>query len=308
VQPAEPSSEPIGPRISVVIASRNSQELLCGCLDALAAAGAGEGPLEVVSVDLGSVDGSPELDATYPWLVVMRLPRNFGRTRGWNVGIRVAHGDYVVLMDPRIRVEPKTLSSMADLLDKRQDAAAAICRVVDEQGNAVPQAFPLPDRAALRASCLANDEIPASVPADETVRAARGWLIMARRRFVAGMNFLDEKRYWDSGAEVDLFRQVRSSGKKTLSIDTSRATLTGGARRAVTVAGRALEAADRAAGACSYLSKQEGFISGLTLRLGLILSSFGRALAFREPGYHLRLFANLLSGAKVDGTQGGELG
>lgn len=307
MQPTEPSPEPVGPRISVVIASRNSQEVLSGCLDSLAAAGAASGSLEVVSVDLGSVDGSPELDTAYPWLVVMRLPRNFGRTRAWNVGIRVAHGEYVVLMDPRIRIEPKTMETMAAVLDDRQDASAAICQLIDEKGDVLAQTFPLPDRAALRASSLANDDPPASIPEGDTVQAARGWLIMVRRRFIAGMNYLDEKRYWDSWAEVDLFRQVRSSGKKTLSIDGARATLTGKARRPFTIAGRALEAADRAAGACSYLAKQEGFISGLTFRLGLILSSFGRALTFREPGYHLRLFAHLLSGAKVDGTQGGEL-
>jgi hypothetical protein len=276
-------------------------------LDALAGAGAGSGALEVVSVDLGSQDASADLDSDYPWLVVMRLPRNFGRTRGFNVGIRVAHGDYIVLMDPRVRVEPPTLSALASALDERPDAAAAVCQIVDDKGDVLPQVFPLPDRAALRAACIANEEPAAGIPAGDSIQAARGWLIMVRRRFIAGMNYLDEKRYWDSWAEVDLLRQVMSSGKKTIYIDGARAALTGHARRAATVGGRALEAADRGAGACSYLAKQEGFLSVFTLKLGLSLSSFGRALAFREPGYHLRLFSNLLGGAKVDGTQGGEL-
>lgn len=276
-------------------------------MDALAGAGAGSGALEVVSVDLGSMDDSPDLDTRYPWLVVMRLPRNFGRTRGFNVGIRVAHGDYIVLMDPRVRVEPDTLNVMAGTLDERPDAAAAICQIIDDKGDSLPQVFPLPDRASLRAACLADDAPPAAFAQGESVEAARGWLIMVRRRFIAGMNYLDEKRYWDNWAEVDLLRQVRSSGKKTLFVDTTQARLSGTERRAVTVGGRALEAADRAAGACSYLAKQQGFFSGITLKLGLAFSSFGRVLAMREPGYHLRLFTNLLGGAKVDGTQGGEL-
>ncbi|MBA3974960.1 MAG: hypothetical protein C0504_12185 [Candidatus Solibacter sp.] len=166
----------------------------------------------------------------------------------------------------------------------------------------------MPVRSVLRSACIDNQDPPADIPAGEVVEAARPWLIMVRRRFVAGMNYLDEKRYWNSWSEVDLFRQVRSSGKKTIYVESARATLTGVDRRARTVAGRALEASDRAAGACSYLARQQGFMAGLTLRLSLLGSSFGRALAFREPGYHLRLFANLLGGAAVDGTQGGELG
>lgn len=307
MQPSDSSPEPNEPRVSVVLATQNSRDSLTRCFDSLAAAGAGEADFEVVSVDLGSRDGSDSIDSDYPWLVMMRLPRNFGLTRGRNVGIRVARGEYVVLMDPRIRVEPKTLSTMADVLDKRSDAAAAICQVVDDKGEALPQAFPLPARPVLSASCLENQDPPAVVPSGDVVEAARPLLIMVRRRFIAGMNFLDEKRYWNSWSEVDLFRQVRSSGKRTVYVDAAIATLTGEARRARTVAGRALEAADRAAGACSYLAKQEGFMSGLGLKAGLLLSSFGRAIAFREPGYHLRLFANILTGSAIDGTQGGEL-
>ncbi len=275
-------------------------------MDALSGAGAGKG-LEVVSVDLGSRDGSDELDAGYPWLVMMRLPRNFGLTRGRNVGIRVAQGEHVALMDPRVRVEPETLVKMAAVLDERADAAACICQVVDEKGEILDQVFPLPGRAELTAACLANEEPEASAPAGEVVQAARGWLIMVRRRFIAGMNYLDEKRYWDTWSEVDLLRQVRSSGKKTLFVDGAKGVLTGRKQRAQTVAGRALEASDRVAGACSYLARQQGFMSGVGLKLRVILSSFGRALAFKDPGYHLRFFANLLSGSKVDGTQGGEL-
>ncbi len=291
----------------MVIAARNSEELLHGCLDALVGAGAGKARLEVVSVDLGSRDGSDGLDAEYPWLVMMRLPKNFGLTRGRNVGIRVAQGEYVALMDARVRVEPDTLVKMAAVLDERADAAACICQVIDENGDILDQVFPLPGRAELTSACLANEEPEATAAAGEVVEAARGWLIMVRRRFIAGMNYLDEKRYWDSWSEVDLLRQVRSSGKKTLFVDAARAVLSGGERRAGTVAGRALEASDRVAGACSYLARQEGFIAELRLKSRLILSSFGRALAFKEPGYHLRLFANLLNGSKVDGTQGGEL-
>ncbi|MBA3974996.1 MAG: hypothetical protein C0504_12370, partial [Candidatus Solibacter sp.] len=85
----------------------------------------------MVYVDLGSGDGSDSLDVDYPWLVMMRLPRNFGLTRGRNVGIRVAKGEQVVILDPRVRVEPKTLSTMADVLEGRKDAAASVCQVID---------------------------------------------------------------------------------------------------------------------------------------------------------------------------------
>jgi GT2 family glycosyltransferase len=307
VPPSDSLPEPNEPRVSVVLATQNSKDSLTGCLDSLSATGAGSNDLEIVSVDLGSRDGSDSLDAAYPWLVMMRLPRNFGLTRGRNVGIRVAKGEYVVIMDPRVRVEPATLSTMVSALDGRADAAAAICQIIDDKGESLPQSFPLPVRSVLAEACRQNQDPPAAIPSGEFVEAARPWLIMVRRRFIAGMNFLDEKRYWNSWSEVDMFRQVRSSGKKTLFVPGVRAVLSGDERRPSTPAGRALAAADRAAGACSYLAKEEGFMAGLVLKVSLLLSSFGQVLTFREPGYHLRLFANLLGGVAVDGTQGGEL-
>ena len=59
-------------------------------------------PYNVVFVDDGSNDGSPELLrelAENPVVRVALLRRNFGQTAAMHAGIQLAAGDYIVTMD-----------------------------------------------------------------------------------------------------------------------------------------------------------------------------------------------------------------
>jgi len=69
---------------------------------------------------------------------------------------------------------------------------------------------------------------------------------------------------------------------------------------------QALLAADRVAGASSYLGKHAGFGAMLGFMLGQVLGALGQV--FRSPGYGLKLAYSILTGVRVDGTQGGVLG
>ena len=102
-------------RTSIVIPVHN--ELACTqvCLEALEYA-RGEADLDVIVVDNGSSDGTPEwLDhqaRQWPYLRVIRSPQNLGFAGGCNLGLAAATGDGVVLLNNDAIVTPGWLQGL----------------------------------------------------------------------------------------------------------------------------------------------------------------------------------------------------
>ncbi len=84
------------PRISVVVAAYNSKRTIGQCLASLLAL---DYPwYEVIVVDDGSTDGTPEICAAYESVRLIRLDRG-GPSRARNVGIDLALGEIVAFTD-----------------------------------------------------------------------------------------------------------------------------------------------------------------------------------------------------------------
>jgi len=68
---------------------------------------------EVIVVDNGSMDGSREwIEQNCPWVRLIRNPENMGFATACNQGIRASAGDYIVLLNNDIEVEPDWLTEL----------------------------------------------------------------------------------------------------------------------------------------------------------------------------------------------------
>ena len=306
MQPHSSPSPEIVPEVgvSIVIVAWNCVAALRKCLVALNASRQRD-RFEVLVVDAGSRDGSEQIDAEFPSVTVLRLPRNFGKTRARNIGSRTARADLILFLDPAVEVGPDTVMGLAAAVEADDQAVAAIPRLLDGSGQSAPVAGRLPDRAALAAACRANSDLPLG-PAQGTVELASDAALLVRKSFLRGTNFLDEKRYSEFWAELELFWGIHSAGKRVLTVN-DPATLHE-MRTSIPIprSEEALLAADRVAGAASFVSKHEGWAAMLSFLAGQFFGALG--MAFREPGYGLRLAMGILTGSRIDGTQGGELG
>lgn len=302
---SNPSPEtPQEPKVSVVIVTWNCIEALRRCLAALNASRQ-RNSIEVLVVDAGSRDGSGQMDSEFSNVTVQRLPRNFGKTRARNIGSRTSRAPLILFLDPEVEVTPGTVMGLAGALDADDQAIAALPRLVDETGLPAPIGSRLPDRAALAAACRANCGLPLG-PEEETAELGSDAALLVRKSFLRGMNFFDEKRYTEYWSELDLFWRIHSAGKRVL-VDGEQATLH--ARRTtvrIPRAEEALLASDRVAGAAAFISKHDGWAAMVSFIAGQFFGALG--MAFREPGYGLRLAFGILTGSRIDGTQGGELG
>jgi GT2 family glycosyltransferase len=102
------------PFFSVIVVNWNRAELLAECLDSLRGQTCTD--FETIVVDNGSQDGSREVIDGAVRAGTARavfLPRNTGFAGGANAGIRVAHGQWLVLLNNDAKADPGWLTALA---------------------------------------------------------------------------------------------------------------------------------------------------------------------------------------------------
>jgi GT2 family glycosyltransferase len=115
--------------ISVVIPNWNGRRWLPGCLGSLAAQERTAG--EVIVVDNGSRDGSLEyLQDEHPEVRVIALSDNTGFAHAANVGLHVARGELVALVNADVELAPDWLARTAGALEAHPEAASVACKMV----------------------------------------------------------------------------------------------------------------------------------------------------------------------------------
>ena len=300
-------------RVSAIVVSYNSAPALRRCLAALESSQEREN-LEILVVDCGSRDESPHLDAEFPSVQMLRMPRHFGFTRARNIGIRNAVGAYLMLLDADVELDAATIPALARHLDADPETAAVCPLLVDRDGQNVPQLFYLPTPrtigqawrdGALRAAT--DVDLAAETVAVEHASPAA---LMIRAYFVRGINFLDQ-RFPHSWADVDLSFQIWRASRKVVLRPALRAVVHGDAFQLESAGNsvRALVAADFALGAAAFAGKYFGFLAGVRCRAVLILQAFAQALGAmfraRDIGLAFSRFGSILMGQRIDGTQSG---
>jgi GT2 family glycosyltransferase len=285
-----PVEEPLGLRVSAILIALNQIEPLRKAVAALEKS-TGRERLEILVVDLGSEDGSAQIDTEFPGVVMLRLPHNFGATKAMNIGTRTAKADLMFYLSPDVEVAPDTVAKLAEKLEEDSEAAAVCPLMIDESGKPASRIYKLPTAESLK-----GELVPVAIDVDQesvNVEYPGRDAVLVRKQFVKGMNYFDERfgQFW---ADADLAIQVRRGLKKIRLYPSIKAT-----RHADTSpsAEKGLLAADWAGGAASLSGKYYGFIGGLGFRIGAALKALVRL--------DLKQFIALASGAKVDGSQEG---
>ena len=114
---------------TVVVVTHGHAAEIADCLHALA----GE---RVVLVDNASPDGTAELVAErFPWVELIRSPRNLGFAAGVNVALARTGRDDVALVNPDVVVEPDTLDHLGSVLAAHPAAGVVAPRLRNPDGS-----------------------------------------------------------------------------------------------------------------------------------------------------------------------------
>jgi hypothetical protein len=263
----------------VVVVSRNRAGELRECLRSIEAS-VGRERYQVIVVDNGSTDGAAQLDDEFPNTQFIRLPKNFGLTKGWNLGWRAADAEYVLFLHDDARAEPDAIATLADALDAHADAAAVCPLLVNDEGHPTPQFGQLPPTGEWRAAQPADQPLPVEFP--------RGAAVMARVFFIKAIRQIDA-RYGQFGCDADLAAEIRRASRKILLVPAARVRHQGRAEYS------SMERADFLLARAVFLGKYQGFAAGIQARIAAVLGPLF--------GFRFGELRHTLSGQKIDGTQ-----
>ncbi len=137
------------PYVSIIILSWNTKKFLLGCLHSLAERVYDE-DYEVVVVDNASQDGSCELVAKqFPSVRLIGLSKNIGYAAGTNIGIRMAKGKYILLLNSDIIIVGNAIETMASFLEANQSYGAVAPQLLNPDGSVQKMCRRFPTLATL---------------------------------------------------------------------------------------------------------------------------------------------------------------
>ncbi|MCB9472843.1 MAG: glycosyltransferase [Candidatus Delongbacteria bacterium] len=195
-------------RLSIVIPVYNQCELTRACLESIRRQTSGD--VEIVVVDNGSTDGTRELLASQPDILVVHHPLNLGFARACNAGVRQASGELVVLLNN------DTVVQAGWDLPLRHELADPITGIVGLR-------LLYPDGTVQHAGVVFNNEglpwhvfrglpgLSAPVMRRRELSAVTGACLAMRRELYLNMHGLDEN-FVNCYEDIDLCLRVRDAG------------------------------------------------------------------------------------------------
>jgi GT2 family glycosyltransferase len=210
---------------SVVIVNWNAGGALRCCLHAVFGSDAGD-PQQVILVDNASTDGSlASLGHVHPTLEIIRNAKNVGYARAVNQGLRASRGQYALILNPDVILEPSAVSRLMQFMAAHPGVAVAGPRLLDPDGavqgsarrdpsawtglfgRSAPLTYLFPNNR------LSQRELPAlAATSDEPVPVdwVSGACLLARRAAWEQVGPLDERffLFWEDADWSLRFRQA----------------------------------------------------------------------------------------------------
>ena len=212
-------------KLSVVIVNYNVEHFLDQCLDSVRRSSA-NCSLEVLIVDNNSVDGSLTMLAEkYPEYPVIANKDNVGFSCANNQAMRIAQGEYVLLLNPDTVVAEDSFSKVISFMDEHPNAGGLGVHMIDGKGNFLPESkrgLPKPMVAFYKIFGLSK-LFPKSkrfgqyhlghINENETnkIDVLSGAFMLMRKTALDKVGLLDED-YFMYGEDIDLSYRIQKGG------------------------------------------------------------------------------------------------
>ena len=214
-------------KLSIVIVNYNVKYFLEQCLYAAFKA-ASKISSEIIVVDNDSVDGSCQMvTEKFPEVTLIANKENMGFSKANNQAIRIAKGEYILLLNPDTVVEEDCFLKIVQFMDKMPDAGGLGVKMIDGKGRFLPESkrgLPTPEVAFWKMfgfsslfphskrfgryhlGYLDNDQI-------HEVEVLAGAFMLLRRETLGKVGLLDED-YFMYGEDIDLSYRITKGGYK----------------------------------------------------------------------------------------------
>jgi GT2 family glycosyltransferase len=206
------------PRVSAIVVNYRRAEMTAACLRALAQAldATGE-PTEIVVVDNGSGDDSVAVArASAPGAVIVELDQNLGFAGGACEGIRRSGGEWVLLVNNDVIVEPDSVRELLSVGRSADDVGSVAAQMRFAGGRDVINSAGIGlDRLGIAFDRLLGAPGSASDRSPVEVFGACGGAALHRRRMLDEVGGIDPT-YFFSLDDVDLAWRAQMAGWRCL--------------------------------------------------------------------------------------------
>jgi O-antigen biosynthesis protein len=214
-------------KLSIIIVNYNVKYFLEQCLYAALKA-ATKVSSEIIVIDNDSVDGSCQMvTEKFPEVFLIANKENVGFSKANNQAIRIAKGEYILLLNPDTVVEEDSFLKITEFMDRTPDAGGLGVKMIDGKGRFLPESkrgLPTPEVAFWKMSgfsglfphskrfgryhlgYLDKDQI-------HNVEVLAGAFMLLRRETLDKVGLLDED-YFMYGEDIDLSYRITKSGYK----------------------------------------------------------------------------------------------
>lgn len=215
-------------RLSVIIVSYNTKNLLRECLRSLFEGNTRKMVFEVFVIDNASADDSAEMvRKEFPHVFLIQNKKNMGFSKANNKAVKKAKGTFILFLNPDTIADPRVLEEMVSFMEDHGDAGVVTCKVNLVNGqldDACHRGFPTPWNALCYFSGLSR-LFPRSkffngynigwenMTAVHEIDACAGAFMMTRREAGEKVGWWDEDYFW-YGEDIDFCYRLKHKGWK----------------------------------------------------------------------------------------------
>lgn len=213
--------------MSFVILCFNNREILRRCLEAVYGTIQGL-TFEVIVVDNGSTDGSPEMLAReFPQVRVIRNATNLGWAAAGNQGLLAAQGRYSVRLDSDTEAYPGTFTELVAFMDQHPEVGVAGSKLLNPDGTAqaTGRTFTTPAAVLFGRKSWLSKKFPNNrfskryltclhTQGDDPypVDWVSGASMIVRREVIEQGLLIDDQRFFVFAADLDWCYEIRQAG------------------------------------------------------------------------------------------------
>jgi O-antigen biosynthesis protein len=213
--------------LSIIIVNYNVKEFLQNLLHSIAKSALNIS-YEIIIVDNASDDGSVEfIKDKFPDVKLISNNKNLGFSKANNLGLKIAQGKYILLLNPDALLREDTLQKMIEFFKNTPDAGLAGCKILNPDGSlqlACRRNFPGPWTSFCKVTGLSSLFPKSRIFArynltymDENqtyeVDAISGSFMMMKKEVYEKVGGFDEE-FFMYGEDLDLCYRIQKAGYK----------------------------------------------------------------------------------------------
>lgn len=213
-------------RISVIIVNYNARYFLKNCIHSILSSDM-MNEIEIIIVDNASTDGSCEMLGTdFPDIQCIANDENIGFGKANNQGVKLAHGDYILILNPDTMLAENTLSKAIEFAENQNSFGALGVHFIDGAGKYLPESkrnFPNLKVAGAKLVgyskfYYANDIAQNDVTEVEVLTGA---FMFIKKEVYNRIHGFDED-FFMYGEDIDLSYRIFKAGFKNFYLGTSK--------------------------------------------------------------------------------------